>query len=89
MKKNNENEKRRDLEIFNKSLIETVANLDDEQLDAFMTFACKVADDIKMQKANKKERIHLKYDKALDDEERGATSLAVYFLKKYHKVRYL
>lgn len=88
-KKNLEEEKRQEREIFNKCFIEAVASLDDEQLDAFMTFACRVADDIKMQKASEEEKIHINFDKALDDEHRGCKSLAVYVLKKYHKVRYL
>lgn len=88
-KKNLEEEKRQEREIFNKCIIKAVANLDDEQRDAFITFACRVSDDIKLQKANEKEKIHIRYDKALDDEQHGCKSLAVYFLKKYHKIKYL
>lgn len=71
--------------IAEEILLRAVAELDDEQKDALEVLACRIADNVKAERARKKreamkrkEAIYAQIDAELEAEEQGCTSLTMY-----------
>lgn len=77
--------------IAEEILLRAVAELDDEQKDALEVLACRIADNVKAERARKKreamkrkEAIYAQIDAELEAEEQGCTSLTMYRVR-HHK----
>ena len=74
-------------------LLRAFAELDEEQKDALEVLTCRIADNVKAERARKKresmkrkEAIYAQIDAELEAEEQGCTSLTMYRVRHHKKL---